>query len=128
MLACSGLILFIRPLVRILFGTTDALDVAHLVVGTILLIAGFFLIWRDSPTLGVAWKTLWTQTLHSRKDKVAFALILLGAQALPILVTYLWSPESAEASLLFLVVALPALVIGWLLALSEFLPSRSPDK
>jgi hypothetical protein len=56
------------------------------------------------------------------------ALIILGAFGLPIILAYIWSPESTKSSLPFLALTLPALIIGWALAFSTFGQSRSPQK
>jgi hypothetical protein len=128
MLAISGLILFVRPAVAMLFESVDAFDVAHLVVGTILFVAGLPFMWRNAGTLRLAWRSLWAQSLSSRKDRVAlFFLIIPGIHALPVLVAGIWSPENATLSLPLLVMALAALVLGWVLVLSDLWQTRSPQ-
>ena len=128
LLAFNGMLLLIQPTVRAFIGKRDGVDVGLILVGTLLLAAGYGQL-RRNPMAGSFGRRLFVELpLRSGKDRVAFFLILIGATQLPDPLRNIWEGESFASEWPYLALYVALLGIGWLLAFSELWQSRSPEK
>jgi hypothetical protein len=128
MLAYSGVIMLIGPLVTLLSNDIDGWSAALMVIGIIILVGGFVLLWRDRAARSLGWKLLWKPVMPTDWDRGGQTLIVVGSLGVTMQVAIVkWNPISDSWSW-YVAIPLVALVFGWALALSEFLPSRSPHK
>ena len=128
LLAYSGFVALTPPVVGLANYPLNSFTATLIVIGTVMLVGGSILLWRDRTARSLRWKFLWTHTVLTDRDKGAYYLIIFGSFGLSWLLSlFSWDVRS-EIGLWFIAVTSIALVIGWLLALSEFLPSRSAQK
>ena len=127
MMAYSGFVLFIYPALRAGSASRDNFDLALLLIATALFLIGSALV-RSRSMAGVGRLLFRTPTFQSGKDWLALFLILASTFMLPALLRSIWSGGRISVGWPAFVLILSTLAGGWFLALSEFLPSRSPEK
>jgi hypothetical protein len=121
MVALSGMLLLVQPLIRAISGKFESFDLTLSLVGTVLM--------KSDPNARSLWRQLfWSQALSTRKDRIVFFLIVFGTSYLLYPLRDTWKGESLADNWPYFSLALLALLAGWFLALSEFWQSRSPQK
>ena len=128
LLTYSGLAALLLPLLMVLLGRIDSFYITLLAVCILPLAIGLILLRQDETSRSLGWRVLRAQALRTRMDRAAFSLIIFGSFLIPIRLIISWSDGSLESPLSDISIPLLILAIGWLLALSEFLPSRSAQK
>jgi hypothetical protein len=122
LLAYGGLTALVTPAIGLLVYNINGLSATLLVIGTIMLLSGLILLWRDPSAPSLRWKLLWPEDLGINKG-VLF-LILFGSIMVPMQLSLVAWGFRSDFGLWVIAVSLVALVIGWLLALRDLQQSR----
>jgi hypothetical protein len=127
LLAYTGLALLAHPVIKIFTGGFDILFAIRFVVGAAVVVVGLAMMRQDPTVRSLGWRLHRLEPRLKGNDKVALVLVLLGAFMLAMFLSTIQSGRGIVGAVLYLAVALPALLAGWGLALHEFRQPSSPE-